>query len=221
MKCSTSSLPKAAENSASAIGIIAKKVLGLQIVRGLFRLKNKMSGSGKYLHKRNENLNITPLNTKKQWHKTHANFHFRGQIKIVGNGEGSQKCKKCGKILPLLAFTTHTLRGDGAYYLLKACRECRTEVKAEHREARRTAPPEPENCEKCHENKKLQVDHIHGSTIFRGWLCKDCNTGMGGLGDDLRGVLQAAIYLENDKDKIIELLHKVYGEMFARTNEKK
>ena len=40
---------------------------------------------------------------------------------------------------------------------------------------------------------------------------------MGVLGDNLEGILQAAIYLENDKDKIIETLDKVYNEMFART----
>jgi hypothetical protein len=40
---------------------------------------------------------------------------------------------------------------------------------------------------------------------------------MGKLGDDLSGVLQAAVYLENDKNKIIETLDKVYNEMFART----
>ena len=67
--------------------------------------------------------------------------------------------------------------------------------------------------------KKLQLDHLHGTAIFRGWLCRNCNTAMGNLGDTLEGMLQAAIYLENDKDKIIETLHKVYDEMFARTND--
>jgi len=38
MKCSTSLLPKAAEDSVSVIGIIARMVLGPLIVRGLFRL---------------------------------------------------------------------------------------------------------------------------------------------------------------------------------------
>ena len=63
-----------------------------------------------------------------------------------------------------------------------------------------------------YQNVKLQVDHIHGSTTFRGWLCTDCNSGMGKLGDNLEGVLQAAIYLENDTDKIIGTLHKVFNE---------
>jgi len=40
---------------------------------------------------------------------------------------------------------------------------------------------------------------------------------MGSLGDTLEGVLQGAIYLENDTNKIKETLDKVYNEMFART----
>ena len=44
---------------------------------------------------------------------------------------------------------------------------------------------------------------------------------MGSLGDNLEGMLQAAIYLEKDKSKIIEKLHKVYDEIFARTNKEK
>ena len=117
-----------------------------------------------------------------------------------------------------MAFTTHCSRGDGAWYLKRICRECNTVNEREKREAMKNAPPKPERCQRCHKKtKNLQVDHLHGSTAFRGWLCTDCNSGMGKLGDDLPGVLQAAVYLENDKNKIIETLDKVYNEMFART----
>jgi hypothetical protein len=37
-------------------------------------------------------------------------------------------------------------------------------------------------------------------------VCRNCNTGIGVLGDTLEGVLQAAIYLEKDKSKIIKIL---------------
>jgi len=83
--------------------------------------------------------------------------------------------------------------------------------------ARQNAYPQPNRCECCGKEGKFQIDHIHGSTTFRGWLCRSCNAGMGSLGDNLEGVLQSAIYLENDKDKIIETLHKVFNKMFART----
>jgi len=172
-----------------------------------------------------ENLNNTlPKNTKgstwgkKLRHDQWAIFHYRGEIKIIGKESDTQECKRCHKIFPLTAFTTGGLRGDGAYYLQKTCRQCHSSIRGELHIIKKTAPPKPEHCECCHKKiEKLQGDHLHGSYTFRGWVCADCNTGMGKLGDTLEGVLQAAIYLENDKDKIIETLNKVFNEMFART----
>ena len=53
------------------------------------------------------------------------------------------------------------------------------------------------------------MDHTHGTTNVRGWLCANCNSGIGGLRDNLEGVLQAAVYLEKDKNKIIEKLNEL------------
>jgi len=156
------------------------------------------------------NLNTLPLTHNKQRHKTHEYFHFRPTgIKIVGGENDKQECKECHKILPSTAFTTHTLRSDGAYYLRKICRECHTIIYQEQVAARKNAPPKPDNCDNCHKNKKLEIDHIHGTTKVRGWLCRNCNTGIGALGDTLEGVLLAAIYLEKDKSKIIEILNDI------------
>jgi len=157
-----------------------------------------------------KNLNTVPLNQNKQHKKTHEHFHFRTTgIKIVGKEDDIQECKECHRILPLTAFTTHAFRSDGAYYLKKICRECHTTIYKEQVTARKNAPPKPDNCVCCHKNRKLEIDHLHGTFKFRGWLCRSCNSGMGGLGDDLRGVLQAAIYLEKDKSKIIEKLNEI------------
>ena len=157
--------------------------------------------------------------SKKQKYKSHEHFHYRGEIKIAGKENEISECKECHVFLPTVAFTTSgKTRGDASYYLRKICRECHTVNITELRKARKNAPPHPKHCDCCHKKiEKLQVDHLHGSTTFRGWLCRQCNTGLGGLGDDLEGVLQGAIYLENDKDKIIETLNKVFDEMFART----
>ena len=154
-----------------------------------------------------------PLLTRNSHRKTYTNFHFRSDgIKIVGKKDDVQECKECHKILPSIAFTTHTTRADGAYFLQRTCRECKTVVSSERWTIIKNAPPKPEHCECCHKKtEKLQIDHIHGSTTFRGWLCRNCNTGMGALGDNLEGLLQAAIYLEKDKDKIIKTLHDKVG----------
>ena len=164
------------------------------------------------------NLNERTLMTSKSRRRTGTDFHFRSDgIKIEGKETDMQECKECHKILPSTAFTTHTPRVDGAYSLQKICRECHTVINKEQNDVKKKAPPKPNRCACCHREKILQIDHIHGSTTFRGWLCRNCNTGIGSLGDDLKGLLQGAIYLENDTEKIIETLHKVFNEMFART----
>ena len=45
-----------------------------------------------------------------------------------------------------------------------------------------------------------QLDHDHVSGEFRGWLCKQCNTGLGNLGDDLDSLLRAVQYLGKQDD---------------------
>ena len=179
---------------------------------------------------RTENLNSAPIfkGSNPRGIRKEMNFHFRGKVKVKVEGKESdvRECKECHRILPSMAFNTHILRSNGAFSLFRICRECRTTVNAEVAIVRKNAPPQPERCECCHKKAgtlwgtgNLNADHAHESTVFRGWLCGTCNTGMGKLGDNLEGVLQAAIYLENDENKIIETLHKVFNEMFTRTND--
>ena len=152
-----------------------------------------------------------------------SDFHIRGELKIKGEKYAMRECINCHKVLPSTEFNTwgadfNSSSNQGIYRLRTYCRKCQSIMNAEARLVKKNAPPKPERCERCHKKtKSLNTDHLHGTTIFRGWLCANCNTSIGKLGDNLEGVLQAAIYLENDKNKIIETLHKVYNEMFART----
>jgi len=172
-----------------------------------------LAGEKEMRYKKKKNLNARPYwkfaYGKRKTFKGHENFHHRGDIKLVGKENDMQECKECHRILPLTAFTSGSLRSDGAYYLKKLCRECQTEMEAEKREARKNAPPRPNRCNLCYQRKFLTVDHIHGTAKVRGWLCSACNSGIGSLGDNLEGVLQAAVYLEKDKSKIIETLNKI------------
>ena len=160
-------------------------------------------------------------------YKTKGRGSKRGKlgkrIKVVGNKNDTYECKVCHKILPASSFLSKgTKNSAGIFYLRRECRYCQHADWKERRKLYSISPPKPGCCGCCHKKiKTLELDHQHKPVLFRGWLCKECNTGMGALGDNLRGILQAAIYLENDINKIIEILHKVYGEMFARTNEKK
>jgi len=46
-----------------------------------------------------------------------------------------------------------------------------------------------------------QCDHDHDTNEFRGWICKKCNTGLGGLGDDIESIIKMANYLLKSKNK--------------------
>lgn len=61
--------------------------------------------------------------------------------------------------------------------------------------------PEPQSCECCggppkgKSNKHFALDHCHVTGKFRGWLCGNCNSGIGKLGDTYVTVMRAAAYL--------------------------
>ena len=42
---------------------------------------------------------------------------------------------------------------------------------------------------------RWHVDHCHDSGLVRGLLCHHCNVGIGHLGDNLNGLIQAVEYL--------------------------
>ena len=35
------------------------------------------------------------------------------------------------------------------------------------------------------------IDHDHDTGEFRGWLCNNCNTGLGAMGDTIEGLERA------------------------------
>jgi recombination endonuclease VII len=47
----------------------------------------------------------------------------------------------------------------------------------------------------CNKKPAAVVDHIHGTSLVRGYLCHGCNTGLGKLGDDMEGLQRAMRYL--------------------------
>lgn len=50
-------------------------------------------------------------------------------------------------------------------------------------------------CAICGRRRKLVVDHCHDSGVVRGLLCRECNTGLGHLGDTPAGLRRALRYL--------------------------
>ena len=105
----------------------------------------------------------------------------------------------------------------GAVY--SRCKECCSRDAKLLRDIKKHAPPKPKNelCECCgNYTTKWYCDHDHDTLQFRGWVCFNCNQGVGFLGDNIKGVLKALWYLT--KRKISESLwHKwkrIYLESF-------
>jgi hypothetical protein len=51
-------------------------------------------------------------------------------------------------------------------------------------------------CQCCKRVSTLCYDHDHTTMVFRGVLCKNCNAGIGLLGDSVEGVEKALNYLK-------------------------
>lgn len=56
-------------------------------------------------------------------------------------------------------------------------------------------------CEICGDEGKKVYDHCHVTGDFRGVLCIACNTGLGKLGDNLTGMVNALKYLSRHYDR--------------------
>lgn len=59
--------------------------------------------------------------------------------------------------------------------------------------------PCPEFCEICAGlpgKKAMCLEHCHVTGKFRGWVCNECNRGLGLLGDDLASIEKVLAYLK-------------------------
>jgi hypothetical protein len=117
-------------------------------------------------------------------------------------------CSKCKQTL-----STHMFgKASGGNYLRGECRACSKEVTIAREKAKLTAPKIPNNyqcpvCQRTEEQVKHRggkksgtwcCDHSHTTGLFRGWLCHDCNRGIGNLGDDINRLKRAMEYVSEN-----------------------
>lgn len=104
----------------------------------------------------------------------------------------TKTCKVCKKTKDISQF------GRNGTWYRPDCLQCNAAMQRQYSKLRRQQK-DPElgtPCECCGKiTEKLHWDHCHGSHEHRGWLCNNCNTGIGKLGDTLEGVLKAVDYL--------------------------
>lgn len=105
----------------------------------------------------------------------------------------------------------------------RVCRDCVKKTAKDMRVAKANAPerpPLPYPCDNCSKHivttKTLQLDHDHETLAFRGWLCKECNISIGNLGDNVAGMLKAALYLNRTEGVFTQEEQALLAGMCAR-----
>ena len=129
---------------------------------------------------------------------------------LFGEEVMTKKCIKCGDYKPLSCFAT---RSKATKHLLNVERrnECDACRKVEGRILNKikkdiTKPPADYRCPICNRSKEqlnkrgFVCDHDHIKKTFRGWICDDCNGGLGKFHDDPERLIAAAEYLRNAND---------------------
>jgi len=92
---------------------------------------------------------------------------------------------------------------DRGQYMRSECIECEKKASKQLNKIKKTALPKPNNCECCKkETKILVLDHDHSKGTFRGWICRNCNQGIGKLGDNILSLESAINYLKKSEKNI-------------------
>lgn len=108
--------------------------------------------------------------------------------------ENFPMCRKCG--VRNSKYDFREMSGRGA---LTWCVECTQQYNTlKNKASKGRKAPDDNKCACCGEISefKLLLDHDHETGVFRGWICRSCNSGIGNLGDDIPGLEQAIKYLE-------------------------
>lgn len=119
---------------------------------------------------------------------------------------GQTECSVCGILKDNSQFSFYINRHtDNGYRLMTNtnCIDCQ-KIRSKERSSIKKkfkhliAPEFGTACECCGKpvHRNWQLDHDHETGEFRGWLCKQCNTGLGNLGDTLQSLTLAVKYLE-------------------------
>ena len=122
----------------------------------------------------------------------------------------TKPCWICKQVKPHADFDPNPTAADKLDHRCKPCKKAY--VKA-LRDVKKNAPPKPAD-NRCQVSGELVTnpkdwtpDHDHDTGEFRGWIKKNWNKAMGVLGDDVDGMVKAAVYLAGgDKDAVRKAL---------------
>ena len=122
------------------------------------------------------------------WYETHRNFKG-GRPKILSDIEAKLKRKE--SVTKYKSTNREAIQQKSRQYHLD-------------RLERLAGRMRPEKCECCggppnsRRSKKLEYDRNHTTGEFRGWLCRNCNSALGMVRDDIERLKHLINYLQKE-----------------------
>ena len=124
--------------------------------------------------------------------------HLRGELVVIGNANDTKICCDCNQEKNISFFPTSNSDNYGRLYTKKICSVCYGKHQKSIRKFKKTyATTKPDQCMICNKKEKLQLDHCHYTHAFRGWLCINCNIGLGRF-DTTELLVRALEYMHKD-----------------------
>ena len=111
----------------------------------------------------------------------------------------SKICNSCGEEKLLDYFPFRYYDGKKLSQRRGPCKKCESRnSKISRKLYKENKLSKPKICQMCSKKKNLVLDHDHDTEKFRGWICAECNHGLGLLGDNLEGLNRALRYLKKN-----------------------
>ena len=93
-----------------------------------------------------------------------------------------RECKDCHEIKDIIQFTKATPVRSVAYYK-HTCKSCtqmnKRHLRLLHKQFQMPSAGKCPLCSRFVSNGKWVLDHDHTSHLMRGWICNECNVGIG------------------------------------------
>ena len=124
-------------------------------------------------------------------------------------GVRQKKCYVCEETKPHIKqyFDIGVSTKSGLVHLKGLCKSCSREGSRIAKELRSLhLKDKTENCDCCgwhvsEVKRDFHLDHCYKTGRFRGWLCPQCNRGIGNLGESVEGLEKAISYLRKHDER--------------------
>ena len=121
---------------------------------------------------------------------------------VAEDADENVVCRTCKESKPLSEYYLYEYRRQtGVHRNCRTCynKNCKVTIRLKKENPYPYRNPACDCCGSTDE--ALNLDHCHEKNLFRGWLCRSCNTGIGSLGDDVKGLEYALSYLRNHYER--------------------